>query len=73
MALVVMAASATKNNIKIIGNSPWYAQGTFVYDSKGGLTVSHLRVSEQPVVPYLISQADLLAATSAVIDKISDS
>jgi Pyruvate/2-oxoacid:ferredoxin oxidoreductase gamma subunit len=41
--------SATKNNIKIIGNStPWYAQGYFVYDSKkaGGLTVSHLRVSE---------------------------
>ncbi|MDI5454259.1 hypothetical protein MJM04_28410, partial [Salmonella enterica subsp. enterica serovar Cerro] len=44
-------AVATKNNIKIIGNStPWYAQGYFVYDSKkaGGLTVSHLRVSEKP-------------------------
>ncbi len=52
--------SATKNNIKIIGNStPWYAQGYFVYDSKkaGGLTVSHLRVSEQPInSAYLIGQ-----------------
>lgn len=29
------SVSATKNNIKIIGNStPWYAQGYFVYDSK---------------------------------------
>ncbi len=46
------SVSATKNNIKIIGNStPWYAQGYFVYDSKkaGGLTVSHLRVSEHPI------------------------
>lgn len=31
------SVSATKNNIKIIGNStPWYAQGYFVYDSKKG-------------------------------------
>lgn len=69
MALVVMAAfPQTKNNIKIIGNStPWYAQGYFVYDSKkaGGLTVSHLRVSEQPIrSAYLISQADFVGATS---------
>ena len=58
------SVSATKNNIKIIGNStPWYAQGYFVYDSKkaGGLTVSHLRVSEQPIrSAYLISQADFV-------------
>jgi pyruvate-ferredoxin/flavodoxin oxidoreductase len=57
--------SATKNNIKIIGNAtPWYAQGYFVYDSKkaGGLTVSHLRVSEQPIQSaYLIKQADIVA------------
>ena len=58
------SVSATKNNIKIIGNStPWYAQGYFVYDSKkaGGLTVSHLRVSEHPIrSAYLISQADFV-------------
>lgn len=36
------SVSATKNNIKIIGNgTPLYAQGYFVYDSRkaGGLTV----------------------------------
>ncbi|KAB0885728.1 pyruvate:ferredoxin (flavodoxin) oxidoreductase [Cronobacter muytjensii] len=58
------SVSATKNNIKIIGNTtPWYAQGYFVYDSKkaGGLTVSHLRVSERPVnSAYLVSQADFV-------------
>ena len=58
------SVSATKNNIKIIGNAtPWYAQGYFVYDSKkaGGLTVSHLRVAEQPIrSAYLVSQADFV-------------
>ncbi|HBR7296571.1 TPA: pyruvate:ferredoxin (flavodoxin) oxidoreductase [Klebsiella aerogenes] len=58
------SVSATKNNIKIIGNStPWFSQGFFVYDSKkaGGLTVSHLRVSEKPIrSSYLISQADFV-------------
>jgi len=58
------SVSATKNNIKIIGNAtPWYAQGYFVYDSKkaGGLTISHLRVSEQPIrSAYLVSQADFV-------------
>lgn len=58
------SVSATKNNIKIIGNStPMYAQGYFVYDSKkaGGLTVSHLRVSEQPInSAYLVSRADFV-------------
>jgi pyruvate-ferredoxin/flavodoxin oxidoreductase len=62
------SVSATKNNIKIIGNStPWFAQGYFVYDSKkaGGLTVSHLRVSDNPIrSAYLVAQADLSAATS---------
>lgn len=56
--------SATKNNIKIIGNSsPFHAQGYFVYDSKkaGGLTVSHLRVSLQPIQSaYLINQAHFI-------------
>jgi len=59
------SVSATKNNIKIIGNStPMYAQGYFVYDSKkaGGLTVSHLRVSEKPIKSaYLVSQAHFVA------------
>ena len=38
-------------------------EGYFVYDSKkaGGLTVSHLRVSEKPIrSSYLISQADFV-------------
>lgn len=56
--------SATKNNIKIIGDStPFYAQGYFVYDSKkaGGLTVSHLRVDTRPIhSAYLIDQADFI-------------
>ncbi len=55
------SVSATKNNIRIIGeNTDSYAQGYFVYDSKkaGGLTVSHLRVSEHPIrSAYLIRQA----------------
>ena len=58
------SVSATKNNIKIIGNAtPWFAQGYFVYDSKkaGGLTVSHLRISEHPInSAYLIDHADFV-------------
>ncbi|WP_411706321.1 pyruvate:ferredoxin (flavodoxin) oxidoreductase [Edaphovirga cremea] len=57
--------SATKNNIKIIGNStPMFAQGYFVYDSKkaGGLTVSHLRVSQHPInSAYLVNRAHFVA------------
>lgn len=56
--------SATKNNIKIIGNSsPFNVQGYFVYDSKkaGGLTVSHLRVSLEPITSsYLINTAHFI-------------
>lgn len=56
--------SATKNNLKMIGeNTPFYAQGYFVYDSKkaGGLTVSHLRVSLNPIhSSYLIEQAHFI-------------
>ncbi|TCV99849.1 pyruvate:ferredoxin (flavodoxin) oxidoreductase [Biostraticola tofi] len=68
------SVSATKNNIKIIGNStPLFAQGYFVYDSKkaGGLTVSHLRASDQPInSAYLISQADFVGChQSQFIDK----
>ena len=56
--------SATKNNIKIIGDSsPFYVQGYFVYDSKkaGGLTTSHLRVNLEPIdSPYLITSAHFI-------------
>ncbi|SFD00230.1 pyruvate:ferredoxin (flavodoxin) oxidoreductase [Pragia fontium] len=66
--------SATKNNIKIIGNgTPLHAQGYFVYDSKkaGGLTVSHLRVSQYPISSaYLITQADFIGChQNQFIDK----
>lgn len=56
---------ANKNTIKIIGeNTPLYAQGYFVYDSKksGARTVSHLRFGPRPIrAPYLISKADFIA------------
>jgi pyruvate-ferredoxin/flavodoxin oxidoreductase len=50
---------ANKNSIKIIGeNTPLYAQGYFVYDSKksGARTVSHLRFGPKPIRAHLISQ-----------------
>ncbi|MEE9493587.1 MAG: pyruvate:ferredoxin (flavodoxin) oxidoreductase [Gammaproteobacteria bacterium] len=51
--------SANKNTIKIIGGeTPQYAQGYFVYDSKkaGAVTVSHLRFSDRPIrSAYLIA------------------
>ncbi|HEY2146770.1 MAG TPA: 2-oxoacid:acceptor oxidoreductase family protein, partial [Pirellulales bacterium] len=56
---------ATKNSVKIIGeNTPLYAQGYFVYDSKkaGSVTVSHLRFSPRPIQStYLISRANFVA------------
>jgi pyruvate-ferredoxin/flavodoxin oxidoreductase len=54
--------SATKNNIKIIGNStPWFSGYFSISKKAGGLTVSHLRVSEKPIrSSYLISQADFV-------------
>jgi pyruvate-ferredoxin/flavodoxin oxidoreductase len=56
---------ANKNSIKIIGeDTPNYAQGYFVYDSKksGSVTVSHLRFGPQPIhAPYLIGEADFVA------------
>jgi len=55
---------ANKNTIKIIGeNTPNYAQGYFVYDSKksGAMTVSHLRFGPKPIrSSYLISQAHFI-------------
>jgi pyruvate-ferredoxin/flavodoxin oxidoreductase len=56
---------ANKNSIKIIGeNTPYYAQGYFVYDSKksGSMTVSHLRFGPEPIrSSYLIHKANFIA------------
>lgn len=56
---------ANKNSIKIIGeNTPNYAQGYFVYDSKksGSMTVSHLRFGPSLIrSPYLITKANFVA------------
>ncbi len=56
---------ANKNSIKIIGEeTPNWAQGYFVYDSKksGSATTSFLRFGPQPVrAPYLINKAQFVA------------
>ncbi len=61
---------ANKNSIKIIGTeTPSYAQGYFVYDSKksGSMTVSHLRFGPRPIrSTYLITQADFIACHQSV-------
>jgi pyruvate-ferredoxin/flavodoxin oxidoreductase len=55
---------ANKNSIKIIGqDTPNYAQGYFVYDSKkaGSVTVSHLRFGPDPIrSSYLIERASFI-------------
>ncbi len=55
---------ANKNTIKIIGEqTPLFAQGYFVYDSKksGSLTVSHLRFGPSEIrAPYLIAKANFV-------------
>lgn len=57
--------AANKNSIKIIGeDTPNYAQGYFVYDSKksGSMTVSHLRLGPKEIHSnYLISRANFVA------------
>jgi len=56
---------ANKNSIKIIGSqTPNYAQGYFVYDSKksGSVTISHLRFGPDPIrSTYLITKANFVA------------
>jgi pyruvate-ferredoxin/flavodoxin oxidoreductase len=56
---------ANKNSIKIIGTeTPNYAQGYFVYDSKksGSMTTSHLRFGPNPIrSSYLITKASFVA------------
>ena len=55
---------ANKNSIKIIGeNTPNFAQGYFVYDSKkaGSITTSHLRFGPQEIrSAYLITEAQFI-------------
>ena len=56
---------ANKNSVKIIGeDTPNYAQGYFVYDSKksGAVTTSHLRFGPNPIhSTYLVSKANFVA------------
>lgn len=56
---------ANKNSIKIIGeNTPNYAQGYFVYDSKksGSMTISHLRFGPREIKStYLLTKANFVA------------
>ncbi|HUK65815.1 MAG TPA: pyruvate:ferredoxin (flavodoxin) oxidoreductase [Anaeromyxobacteraceae bacterium] len=56
---------ANKNSIKIIGeDTPNYAQGYFVYDSKksGSITISHLRFGPRPIrSAYLVTRANFVA------------
>jgi len=56
---------ANKNSIKIIGeNTPNYAQGYFVYDSKksGSMTISHLRFGPREIrSTYLLTKANFVA------------
>jgi pyruvate-ferredoxin/flavodoxin oxidoreductase len=56
---------ANKNSIKIIGTeTPNFAQGYFVYDSKksGSMTTSHLRFGPNPIrSSYLITKASFVA------------
>jgi pyruvate-ferredoxin/flavodoxin oxidoreductase len=56
---------ANKNSIKIIGeDTPNYAQGYFVYDSKksGSITISHLRFGPRPIKSqYLVTKANFVA------------
>jgi pyruvate-ferredoxin/flavodoxin oxidoreductase len=56
---------ANKNSIKIIGeDTPYSAQGYFVYDSRksGTHTTSHLRFGPRPIrSSYLVSKANFIA------------
>lgn len=58
---------ANKNSIKIIGEeTPNFAQGYFVYDSKksGSVTISHLRFGPHPIrAAYMIGEAQFVACS----------
>jgi pyruvate-ferredoxin/flavodoxin oxidoreductase len=61
---------ANKNSIHIIGeNTPNFAQGYFVYDSKksGAVTISHLRFGPREIrSTYLVTQAHFVACHQPV-------
>jgi pyruvate-ferredoxin/flavodoxin oxidoreductase len=61
---------ANKNSIKIIGEeTPNFAQGYFVYDSKksGSMTISHLRFGPEPIrSTYLVATAQFVACHQPV-------
>ena len=66
---------ANKNSIKIIGEeTPNFAQGYFVYDSKksGAVTISYLRFGPEPIrAPYLIGKAGFVACHQwAFLDRL---
>lgn len=67
---------ASKNSVKIVGeNTPMYAQGYFVYDSKkaGSMTVSHLRFSPRPInSSYLVNRASFVACHQFVFMETVD-
>jgi len=67
---------ANKSAIKIIGdNTDMFAQGYFAYDAKksGGLTVSHLRFSPNPIQStYLVNTADYIACHNPTYVDIYD-
>ena len=67
---------ASKNSVKIVGeNTPMYAQGYFVYDSKkaGSITVSHLRFSPRPIEStYLVNRASFVACHQFVFMETVD-
>ena len=60
---------ASHSTIKIMGDTTnQYVQGYFDYDSKksGGLTVSHLRFSSEPIeATYLVEEADFVGCHHA--------
>ena len=67
---------ANKNSIKIIGSeTPNFAQGYFVYDSKksGSMTTSHLRFGPHPIrSTYLITRASFVACHNfSFLEKIN--
>ena len=59
--------STSKDILKIMGdNTDNYVQGYFEYDSKksGGITVSHLRISDYPInAPYYVTNPELIIIT----------
>ncbi len=57
--------SASKNILKVLGDNT-YVQGYFEYDSKksGGVTISHLRLSDKLIeAPYYVTNPELITVS----------